>query len=318
MEQMLYDTIIIGAGPAGMSAAVYTARGRLNTLILEKGPTGGQISTTEMVENYPGFPEGKPGPELADLFQKQAERFGAQLMNATVTAIEPKGSHYILQTDQGPLETCSIICAMGAEPRKLQVPGEDKNVGTGVSYCATCDGFFFRGKDVVVVGGGDAAVEEGLFLTRFANTVTIVHRRDELRAQKILQERAFGNEKMRFIWDTAVTEIISNGKVEKVRLKNLKTDEEREHPIDGVFIFVGHVPNTQLVEGLVELDHLNLIKVDMLMHTSRPGIFACGDCRQDAARQMVSSAGDGATAAISCIKYVDELKIEEAQTSAAR
>lgn len=318
MENLVYDTVIIGAGPAGMSAAIYTARGRLSTLILEKGPTGGQIATTEIVENYPGFPDGASGPELADLFQKQAERFGAALQSATVKEIKPQGNLYVLSTDEGEIATRSIICAMGAEPRKLNVPGENSNVGTGVSYCATCDGFFFRGKNVIVVGGGDAAVEEGLFLTRFANTVTVVHRRDELRAQKILQERALAHEKMRFIWDSAVLEIISNGKVESVRLKNLKTGEEKIHPIDGVFIFVGHVPNTKLVEDLVELDHLNLIKVDMNMRTTRPGIFACGDCRQDAARQMISSAGDGATAAISAIKYVDELKLQEAEAGVTR
>ena len=265
------------------------------------------------MENYAGFPEGASGPELADRFQKQAERFGAKLMNATVSKIEQDGKNYKLICEDQTFLTRSIICAMGADPRKLEVPGEDSNVGTGVSYCATCDGFFFRGKDVIVVGGGDAAVEEGLFLTRFAKTVTIVHRRDQLRAQKILQDRAFTNEKMKFMWDTVVTEIISNGTVKGVKIHNLKTDERSEMPIDGVFVFIGHIPNTKLVEDLVELDKHNLIKVDMLMRTSRPGIFACGDCRQDAARQMVSSAGDGATAAISAIKYVDEMKIEDEQ-----
>jgi thioredoxin reductase (NADPH) len=182
----------------------------------------------------------------------------------------------------------------------------------GVSYCATCDGFFFRGKDVIVVGGGDAALEEGIFLTRFVNSVTIVHRRDQLRGSKILQDRAFAHEKVNFIWDTVVKEIVNSGKkVEKVILENVKTNETREHPIEGVFVFVGHVPNTKLVEDMVEMDHLNLIKVDLLMHSSKPGIFACGDCRTDAARQMVSSAGDGATAAISAIRYIDEQNANE-------
>ncbi|MBD3267474.1 thioredoxin-disulfide reductase [bacterium] len=310
-EATLYDTVIIGAGPAGLAAAVYTARGRMNTLILEKGPTGGQIALTELVENYPGFPDGETGVELADMFLKQAQKFGAVMKNAEVKNIRENGKTYTLSTDQGDIETRTIICAMGADPRKLNVPGEDSNVGTGVSYCATCDGFFFRGKDVIVVGGGDAAVEESIFLTKFANSVTIVHRRDQLRASKILQERAFSNEKVHFIWDTVVTEIVSNGKVEKVLLENVKTGETKEHPIDGVFIFIGHVPNTDLVKDMLEMDDLNLIKVDLLMRSSKPGIFACGDCRTDAARQMVSSAGDGSTAAISAIKYVDEQMVEE-------
>ena len=315
MERIMYDTIIIGAGPAGLTAALYAARGRLNTLVIEKGASGGQIALTEMVENYPGFPEAESGSNLADLFQRQAEKFGANVIHATVQSIRPNGTSFRVATEKDVLETQSIICAMGADPRRLSVPGENQNIGTGVSYCATCDGFFFRGKDVIVVGGGDAAVEEGLFLTKFANTVTIVHRRDALRAGKIIQERAFAHEKIKFIWNTVVTEIISNGKVKSVRLKNLQSGEVREHPIDGVFIFVGHIPNTKLVEGILELDPSQLIKVDLLMRTSVPGIFACGDCRSEAARQMVSSAGDGAAAAISAVKYVDELKAQEAETA---
>jgi len=312
MEQTMYDTIIIGAGPAGLSAAIYTSRGQLDTLVIEKGPSGGQIAMTELVENYPGFPDGDSGPNLAEAFQKQAEKFGAKVVNGTVKEIRKNGNGFIVVMDKEELETRSIICAMGADPRKLNVPGEEKNVGTGVSYCATCDGFFFRGKDVIVAGGGDAAVEEGIFLTRFANTVTIVHRRDELRATKILQQRAFDNKKIKFIWDTVITEIVSNGAIKHVILKNVKTGELREHPIHGVFIFVGHIPNTKLVKNLLELDEHDLIQVDLSMRTSVPGIFACGDCRSAAARQMVSSAGDGATAAISAIKYVDAQKAEEA------
>jgi thioredoxin reductase (NADPH) len=309
-EKKLYDTVIIGAGPAGLSAAIYTSRGRLETLVIEKGPTGGQIALTEMVENYPGFLDGPSGAKLADIFQKQAEKFGAEFLDSSVNEIRPNGKNFTIRTDSSEIETRTVICSMGADPRKLNVPGEEKNVGTGVSYCATCDGFFFRGKDVAVVGGGDAAVEEAIFLTKFANSVTIVHRRDQLRASKILQERAHANEKIKFMWNSVITEIISNGKVEKIRVKDTNTEEEREHPIDGVFIFVGHIPNTDLVKNLVELDDLHLIKVDLLMRTSKTGIFACGDCRAEAARQMVSSAGDGATAAISAIKYVDELKAE--------
>lgn len=318
MESNLYDTIIIGAGPAGMAAALYAARGRLNTLVIEKGPSGGQIALTEAVENYPGFPESITGPELSDLFQKQAEKFGAKFMNATVTEIQPDGNVYKIIADKKEYKTRTIICAMGADPKKLGVPGENKNVGTGVSYCATCDGAFFRDKNVIVVGGGDAAVEEGLFLTRYASKVTIVHRRDELRASKIIQERAFSNKKIDFIWDTVVTEIMSNGKVSGVKLKNLKTNEEKEHSIDGVFIFIGHVPNTKLVENLLEMDDHNLIRVDLWMRTSKAGIFACGDCRTEAARQLASSAGDGVTAAIAAGKYIDEMLANEAETAGAQ
>lgn len=314
----MHDCVIIGAGPAGLAAALYASRGQLDTLILEKGPVGGQIALTELVENYPGFPEGETGPNLADHFLKQAQKFGAVLKQATVgKVIRNDDDTFTLETDSGEIQSRTVIFAMGADPRKLGIPGEDKNVGTGVSYCATCDGFFFRGKDVIVVGGGDAAVEEGLFLTRFANTVTIVHRRDELRATKLLQTRAFEHEKMRFIWDTVVTEIHSNGKVEKVTLKNVKTGEVSEKPIDGVFIFVGHVPNTSLAVGFAELDDHNLIKVDMWMRTGVPGLYACGDCRTEAARQMVSSAGDGVTAAIAAIKHVDELKARETEAAEA-
>ncbi len=312
----MYDTIIIGAGPAGLTAALYAARGNLKTLVIEKGPSGGQIALTDIVENYPGFPDGDTGPNLAEKFQKQAERFGAEFDNGTVQEIKKEDGNFIVVKDGENLQTKTIICAMGADPRKLNVPGEDKNVGTGVSYCATCDGFFFRGKHVIVVGGGDAAVEESIFLTRFAESVTIVHRRDELRASKIIQERAFNNDKIHFIWHTVVTEIVSNGKVQHVILKNVKTDETREHPIDGVFIFIGHIPNTKLVENLLEMDEHDLINVDLQMRTSIPGIYACGDCRTEAARQMVSSAGDGSTAAISAIKYLEELKAKEVEQPA--
>ena len=251
----MYDAIIIGAGPAGMSAALYAVRGQLNTLVLEKKITGGQIAMTELVENYPGFPDGESGANLAERCKQQAEKFGAKFKDATVTAIRRNEKTFTLVTENEELETRSVICAMGADPRKLGVPGEDQNVGKGVSYCATCDGFFFRDKKIVVVGGGDAAVEEGLFLTRFASSVSIIHRRDELRASKILQERVFAHEKMDVIWDTIVTKINSDEqKVKSVTLKNVKTEETQDFETDGVFIFVGHIPNTQLVKDLLELD----------------------------------------------------------------
>jgi thioredoxin reductase (NADPH) len=310
MSSSIYDSVVIGAGPAGLAAALYTARGNLSTLILEKGAAGGQISLTDAVENYPGFLESVSGFEIADLMQKQAEKFGAELKSATVTDISKDVDVFTIVADKNEIKTRSIILAMGADPRKLGVPGEDKNVGTGVSYCATCDGAFFRGKDVVVVGGGDAAVEESLFLTRFCNSVTIIHRRDQLRASAVLQDRVLKNEKVNIIWDSVVTEIISDQVVNSVMLENVKTKEKKQHKIDGVFVFVGHTPNTKLIENLVEIDEHNLIKIDLLMNTSVPGIFACGDCRIDAARQMASSVGDGVTAAISATKYVDELNVE--------
>jgi thioredoxin reductase (NADPH) len=311
MDSKLYDSIIIGAGPAGLAAALYTSRANLSTLVIEKGPSGGQIALTEAVENYPGFPDHVTGPELADKFEQQAKKFGAEVINGTVTDIIPEGKLYKIIADKKEYMTRTIICSMGADPKKLGIPGEDKNVGTGVSYCATCDGAFFRNKKVVVIGGGDAAIEEGLFLTRFADQVTIVHRRDQLRASKILQDRAFAHEKIDFIWDTVPTEIISEGTVSHIKLKNVKTKEEYDHPIDGVFIFIGHIPNTKLVADLVELDETNLINVDLNMNTSRPGIYACGDCRTQAARQLASSAGDGVTAALTAEKYIDEMIVEE-------
>lgn len=313
-----WDTIIIGAGPAGLAAALYTSRGNLSTLVLEKGPTGGQISLTDAVENYPGFPEAETGPELADRFQKQAERFGAQMKNAIVSsiAVNDDGT-FTITADKENLTARTVILSMGADPRKLNIPGEENNVGTGVSYCATCDGAFFRNKKVVVVGGGDAAVEEGLFLTRYASSVTIIHRRDELRATKVLQDRAFKHEKVDFIWDTELTEIVSEGVVKSVKLHNNKTNEDSDFETDGVFIFVGHIPNTHLVKDMVELDDHNLIKVDLWMKTSIPGLYAVGDCRTESARQMASASGDGVTAAIAAIKHIDELNAVAAETAEA-
>ncbi len=317
MESTTYDVIVIGAGPSGLAAALYTSRANLSTLVLEKGPTGGQISLTDAVENYPGFPEPESGAELADRMQRQAEKFGAVLKNAHVSEIRPNGKQFVVVADKQEISAKAIILAMGADPKKLGVPGEEKNVGTGVSYCATCDGAFFRGKDVIVVGGGDAAIEEGLFLTRYCNTVTVVHRRDQLRASAIVQNRAFANKKIKFIWNAVIKEIVSTGKVDHVVLENVKTGETWEHKIDGVFIFVGHIPNTRLVEGLVEMDDHQLIQVDLWMRTSHPGIFACGDCRTEAARQMASSVGDGVTAAIAAAKYVDEQKAQESADNRA-
>ncbi|MFH1738782.1 MAG: FAD-dependent oxidoreductase, partial [bacterium] len=250
----MHDILIIGGGPAGLAAALYAGRVNMDTLVFERGVVGGQISLTEDVENYPGFPESIGGQEIADRFLKQAERFGAKLVDAEIEEVEKTDGFFRVSGPSGTWEGRSLIYACGADPRRLDIPGEKEFTGRGVSYCATCDAFFFRGKDVIVVGGGDAAVEEGMFLTKFANTVTIAHRRDELRASKILQDRAFANSKMQFRWDTVLTEICGENQVTHVQAKNVKTEQTEQISIHGVFVFVGHIPNTHLAEGLVEMD----------------------------------------------------------------
>ncbi|HPO08175.1 MAG TPA: thioredoxin-disulfide reductase [bacterium] len=304
---MIHDILILGAGPAGLAAGLYAGRGNMDTLIFERTTVGGQISLTNDVENYPGFPDGAGGQELADLFLKQAEKFGAKLVNQTVNEISKSDHTFRVSGPGGQWDSKALIFACGADPRRLEIPGEREFTGRGVSYCATCDAFFFRGKHVMVVGGGDAAVEESLFLTKFAETVTIVHRRDQLRASKILQDRAFNHEKISFRWDTVLTEICGESIVTHVKARNVKTEQVEEVPIDGVFVFVGHIPNTGLVKDLVELDEHGLIRVNEYMESSLPGLFACGDCRSGTVRQMVQAAGDGAAAAIAAIKYVDSL-----------
>ena len=303
----MHDVLIIGGGPSGLAAALYAARGNMDTVIFERAVVGGQISLTETVENYPGFPEAIGGQELADLCLKQAQRFGAKLVNAEIQKIERTDGAFRLSGPSGMWEGKSVIYACGADPRRLDIPGERELTGRGVSYCATCDAFFFRGKEVIVVGGGDAAVEEGIFLTKFARVVTIVHRRDQLRASKILQERAFNNPKIGFRWDTLLTEICGENQVTHVRVRNVKTQEQGEIRTDGVFVFIGHIPNTRLAEGLVEMSEEGLIQANHSMETSLPGVYVCGDCRTGTVRQMVQSAGDGAAAALSAIKYVDSL-----------
>ncbi len=304
----MHDILIIGGGPSGFAAALYAARGEMDAVVFERAVVGGQISLTEAVENYPGFPDAVGGPELAERFKNQAERFGAKLVTTEIQKIEKEGDGFRLTGASETWEGKAVIYACGADPRRLDIPGEREFTGRGVSYCATCDGFFFRGKEIIVVGGGDAAVEEGIFLTKFAQKVTIVHRRDQLRATKILQERAFGNEKIDFRWDSVLTEICGDQQVTHVKARNVKTEEETEIPIDGVFIFIGHIPNTGLAEGLVKMNENGLIEVNHYMETSLPGFYACGDCRTYSVRQMVQAAGDGAAAAISAIRYIDTLK----------
>lgn len=296
-----YDVIIIGAGPAGLTAGIYTGRAELKTLILEKGLPGGQIAGSDEVENYPGFPEVISGMELSERMQKQAEKFGANIEMEEVQGIaHNEGEEYPFTVTgySGTYHARSVILATGATPRKLGIPGEETFWGRGVSVCATCDGFFYKGKKVVVIGGGDAAVEEGLFLTKFAEEVTVIHRRDTLRANKVAQARAFEHPKMKFVWDTVVEEITGESSVTGVRLKNLKTGEESHLETDGVFVFIGHTPNTEFVKGLVNLREDGYVDVHNDIYTNVPMLFAAGDVSDYIYRQLATSVGAGTRAAM--------------------
>jgi thioredoxin reductase (NADPH) len=299
--------IIIGSGPAGLTAALYTARAGLSPLVVSGNQLGGQVSITSEVENYPGFPQGTTGPELVELMQKQAERFGARLLIDEVTEIDlRRGTPFRVKTHAEDLQAEVLVVATGASPRRLGVPGESELIGRGVSFCATCDGFFFRGKQVVVVGGGDSAAEEGLFLTRFADAVRVVHRRDQLRAGEALKRRAFASEKMSFIWDTAVEQVLGDGKVEGVRLRNLKTEQVSDLPTDGVFIYIGHDPNTELLKGQLAMDDHGYLTTDRRMMTSVEGVFAAGEVQDSIYRQVASSVGQGCAAGIMAERWLAE------------
>jgi len=304
------DVVILGAGPAGLTAAVYAARANLAPVVVTGALFGGQLALTTEVENFPGFPDGVLGPELMDLMKRQAERFGAEIRIGEVTEVGLTRTPLRMTLNGELLETKSLIVATGASARLLAIPGESEFFGKGVSTCATCDGFFYRGKNVVVVGGGDSAVEEGTFLTRYASKVHLVHRRDRLRASQILQDRAMKNDKMAFIWDTALEEIIGdeNTGVTAIRLRNLKTGVEEELPVDGVFIAIGHVPNTKVFEGQLKLDEQGYIVTDSRMHTNITGVFACGDCQDHIYRQAVTAAGTGCMAAIEAEKFLAEVE----------
>ncbi|MCL0043006.1 thioredoxin-disulfide reductase [Dehalococcoidia bacterium] len=300
-----YDVVIVGGGPAGLAAGLYATRARLKTLLIERGVPGGQIAVTEMVENYPGIEE-ILGPELGDKMLRHAEKFDLETQYIEVESVDLNGKTKVLTTRHGEINTKVLIIASGAEHRKLEVPGEEELSGKGVSYCAVCDGAFFRDKDLIVVGGGDAAVEEGSFLTRFASNVTIVHRRDELRAGKILQERAFKNPKLDFMYGHVVESINGNGVVGSATLRNVKTNDLVEKPVDGVFIYVGLTPNNEFLENALPLDDQGHIHVNLKMETRIPGVYAVGDIRQESSRQVVAAAGDGATAAIFAERYIAE------------
>jgi len=289
--------IILGSGPAGLTAALYTARANLEPLMISGSQLGGQVSITYEVENYPGFPLGSTGPELVESMQKQAERFGARMVVDEVVEVDfRRGSPFRLKTYSEDYEADAVAVCTGASPNRLGVPGEEAMIGKGVSFCATCDGFFFREKEVVVVGGGDSALEEGLFLTRFANRVRVVHRRDALRAGETLKRRAMSNDKMSFVWDTVVEEIVGNGKVEAVRLRNLKTGAAERVSTDGVFIYIGHFPNTDLFRGQLAMDDHGYLQTDARMMTSIDGVFAAGEVQDPVYRQVATSVGQGAAA----------------------
>lgn len=303
---MRYDTIIIGGGPAGLSAAIYGARGRLKTAMFESLIVGGQINVTSEVENYPGFEEALAGIDLTDRMRKQAERFGAEVHYAEVTAVGLEGLCKIVETGEGSFRAKSIILCTGAHPRLLNVTGEERLTGRGVSYCATCDGALYRDKVVAVVGGGDSAIEEAMFLTRFASKVYIIHRREELRAQQIIQQRAFENPKMEFIWNTVIQEIKGETRLEALELYNRKTQQISFLKADGLFIYVGILPNSALLESRLDLDPGGFILTDEYMHTNIPGIFAAGDIRSKVLRQVVTACSDGAIAAWSAEKWIIE------------
>jgi len=302
---MDYDVIIIGGGPAGLTAGIYTSRARLKTLLVESFSVPCQAVTTDHIENYPGFPEGINGFELVEKFKKQAEKFGTEFIVSEIKTIKENNPLWQVITEDKSYIARSVIIASGASPKKLNIPGEDKFRGRGVSYCGTCDGALFKDKEVVVAGGGDTALEEALFLTRFVRKVTVVHRRNALRGTKILQERAFANKKIEFIWDSVVTEIKGANKVTGVKMKNVTTTAEVDFPCDGVFIFVGYAPNTGFLKDALLMDESGYIITDDNCLASKPGIFACGDCRKKLLRQVVTACGDGATAAFNCQHYIE-------------
>jgi thioredoxin reductase (NADPH) len=304
MEKVL----IIGSGPAGYAAATYTGRAQLSPLVIAGPALGGQVAISSEIGNYPGFPEDIAGAELAQLMQKQAERFEARIEMDIVTGVDLSTRPFRVVTYGGEIETQALIVASGASPRKLGVPGEAELSGRGVSYCATCDGFFYMGKEIVMVGGGDAAVEEAIFLTRFASKVTIIHRRDQLRAERLLQEQAFRNEKIEFLWDSVVTEIVGPESVTGVRVRNVKSGEESLFPTAGAFIAIGYVPNTDFLDGQLELTDSGYIVADDNQQTSVEGVWAAGDVCDWTYRQIATSVGAGCKAALQAEHYIARLE----------
>jgi thioredoxin reductase (NADPH) len=309
--------LVIGGGPAGLTAGIYAGRGQLDVIIVERGLPGGQIAQTEEVENYPGFPEPVSGPELAQRMVAQAERFGAKIVMDEIEGLAQEDGGFLVRGYERDYAAKTVIVATGANPRRLGVPGEDEFYGRGVSTCATCDGFFYRGKRVVVVGGGDAAIEEGLFLTKFADSVTVVHRREELRANKVAQERAFANPKMRFVWNTVVEEVLgADGQVVGVRTRDVVTGATDTIDTDGVFVYIGHVPNTDYLRGAVALNTHGYVAVRDEIYTAVDGVFAAGDVADEVYRQLSTSVGAGTRAAMAAERWLAERALPQAAVPA--
>ena len=301
-----YDVIVVGGGPAGFTAALYTSRGRLDTLLVERAFSGGQMAVTNEMENYPGFEEPISGTELAHRMEKQAKRFGTAVVTGDVTGLELEEDMKTVKTTAGIFRAKAVILCMGASPKKLEIPGEKKFTGSGLSYCATCDGAFFKGMKVAVIGGGDTAAEDVLFLTRFCEKVYLIHRRDRLRATKVLQEAVFINKKIEVIWDTTVEEITGDFGVTAIRLKNLKSGGGFDLAVEGVFVAIGNIPNTKLVTGKINTCDYGYIITDENMQTNIPGVYAAGDIREKPLRQVITAASDGAVAAYTAERYISE------------
>jgi thioredoxin reductase (NADPH) len=302
------NVVIIGSGPAGYTAAIYAARANLNPLLIEGIEVGGQLSLTTLVENFPGFPDGIMGPTLMEEMKKQAGKFGTDFLCGMVTKVDLSGNPFRVFADDEEIEARSLIISSGASARLIGIESEKKLIGYGVSTCATCDGYFFKGKDIIVVGGGDSAMEEATFLTKYANKVTVVHRRDQLRASKIMQERAFKNPKIDFVWDTVVDEVydVQAKTVKGVKLRNVKNNEITDFDCDGVFVAIGHIPNTRIFKGLVEMDANGYIMTHEGTKTSVPGVFAAGDVQDHVYRQAISAAGSGCMAGMDAEKYLEQ------------
>jgi len=303
-----YDVVIIGGGPAGLTAGIYTSRGRLNSLLIERGMVGGQITYTEQVDNYPGFPDGIGGIELTQLMHQQATKYGLETLMAEVTAIELQDGQKVVKTTEGDFSARIVIIANGSELQKLGVPGEAELTGKGVSYCATCDAAFFTELPVAVAGGGNAAITEALHLAKFASKVVVIHRRQELRATRILQEKAFNESKIEFLWNSVVEEIEGGDMVKSLRLRNVVTGEKSALDISGIFVAIGFKPNTDFLKGVVPLDATGAVITNEKMETGVPGVFAAGDIRSNSIRQVIAAAGDGAIAAFYAEKFVSDYK----------
>ncbi|NLG87226.1 MAG: thioredoxin-disulfide reductase [Firmicutes bacterium] len=302
----MYDIVIIGGGPAGLTAGLYAGRAKLKTLIVEQLVAGGQAATTDLIENYPGVPEGSTGPDITERMEEQAKKFGCEFIMAEVTGVDFSGKEKVIKTTNGEFKAKAVIIASGATHRKLGCPGETEFTGRGVSYCATCDAAFYEDLPVAVVGGGDSAISAAIYLTKFASKVYVIHRRDALRATKVVQEKAFANPKIEIVWDSIVDEVKGSETVEALRIKNVKTGQFSDLPVNGVFMYVGLEPNTKFLNGHIKLDAKGYVPVTSNMETDVPGVFAAGDVTVKLLRQVVTAVGDGATAAVAAEKYIED------------